>query len=136
MPDKLDGVHPGLKSKITQVLGAMAILGHPMKVVQGVRTVEQQAALYAQGRTAPGPIVTNCDGVKTRSNHQPHADGYGHAVDCASMIGDPYDPAFPWSLYGAAVRAVGLVWGGSWTTFQDRPHAELPETPPVGTKVA
>lgn len=123
---RLVGVHPTLIEKIERVLAAMAILGYPMKVTQGVRTVAQQQALYAQGRTKPGKVVTNCDGVRTRSNHQPHADGLGHAVDCAAAGPDPYPSDFPWPLYGAAVRAVGLIWGGSWTRFQDRPHAELP----------
>jgi hypothetical protein len=34
--------------------------------------------------------------------------------------------AYPWRLYGEAVKAVGLVWGGSWVSIKDRPHAELP----------
>jgi peptidoglycan LD-endopeptidase CwlK len=124
--DVMAGIHPALRSKISQVLQAMAVLGYPMKVVQGVRSAAQQQALYAQGRTLPGPKVTNCDGTVTRSNHQVHpADGYGHAVDCAFLVGDPFGETQPWPLYGAAVKAVGLIWGGSWTSFQDRPHAEL-----------
>lgn len=127
MSDMCDGIHPALKAKVTQVLTAMAALNHPMRVCQGVRTAAQQEALYAQGRTAPGRIVTNCDGVKRKSNHQEYPDGYGHAVDCNFLTGDPFGETQPWSLYGAAVKAVGLIWGGSWTTFQDRPHAELPD---------
>lgn len=128
MADLLDGVHPALKAKITQVLTAMAALNHPMRVCQGVRTAEQQQDLYAQGRSIPGKIVTNADGFKLRSNHQLHpSDNYGHAVDCCFMTGEPFGETQPWSLYGAAVKAVGLNWGGSWTSFQDRPHAELPD---------
>jgi len=32
--------------------------GHRVEVVEGFRTPERQAALYAQGRTRPGPVVT------------------------------------------------------------------------------
>lgn len=131
MSDVFDGIHPALKAKITQVLTAMAALNCPMRVCQGVRTAEQQQDLYAQGRSLPGKIVTNADGFKVKSNHQVHADGFGHAVDCCFMTGEPFGEKQPWSLYGAAVKAVGLNWGGSWTSFQDRPHAELPDGTPL-----
>lgn len=121
----LDGVHPDLVTKIGKVLAAMSALGHPMRVVQGLRTTAQQQALYAQGRTTPGKVVTKADGVKNRSNHQAHADGLGHAVDLAFAGPDPFAESHPWSCYGACVQAVGLSWGGSWPT-PDRPHAELP----------
>lgn len=119
-------LHPDLLAKLGRVLAAMSALGFPMKVTSGVRTVAQQQALYARGRTTPGRIVTNADGIQKRSNHQPHPDGYGHAADCAFAGPDPFGEAQPWAAYGACARAVGLVWGGDWTTFRDRPHVELP----------
>lgn len=120
--ERLKGVHPKL---VTVVLGILQTL--PMFVVMGVRTVQQQAALYAQGRTAPGPIVTDKDGIVHKSNHQPHADGLGHAVDLAFTGPLPFDPAHPWDRYGALAEAQGLVWGGRWHTLVDRPHIELPD---------
>lgn len=126
---KLDGVHPTLVTRIGTVLAAMQILGFPMRVVQGVRTQTQQQALFAQGRTAPGKIVTKADGVIHKSNHQPKADGFGYAVDCAFVGPDPWGETQPWKAYGACCEAVGLKWGGG-TAFlkagiNDRPHAEL-----------
>jgi hypothetical protein len=50
-------------------------------VTGGVRTAAGQKALYAQGRTAPGSIVTNADGVKNKSSRQVKSDSYGYAVD-------------------------------------------------------
>lgn len=123
---RLAGVHPQLVSHVSGILQKF-----PMFVVQGVRTTAQQQALYAQGRTTPGKIVTNCDGVKSRSNHQPHADGFGHAVDLAwiptDTLPDPFDPKHPWHDFGAYVRSIGLVWGGDFTTLVDMPHVELPD---------
>ena len=106
----------------------METLGHPMKVIQGVRTAEQQAKLFAQGRTAPGKKVTNCDGLVKKSRHQVAADGFGHAVDCAFVVGGKvsWDLALPWRLYGEIGKALGLVWGGDWKSLVDRPHLELP----------
>lgn len=124
---KLLGVHPELVRKIANVLAAMQVAGHPMMVTDGVRTEAQQVALYAKGRTAPGHIVTNCDGIRKKSNHQPKADGYGHAVDCCFLVAGhaSWDVHCPWQAYGALLAAQGLTWGGSWTSLHDLPHAEL-----------
>lgn len=131
--EKLAGVHPRLVDAATRICLAMDALGFRMMVTDGVRTTAKQQALYAQGRTAPGAIVTNTDGVIKKSNHQPKADGLGHAVDMAFVVnGLPsWDPSLPWFLYGAMVRSLGLRWGGDWTSgLVDKPHMELlPETP-------
>lgn len=124
---KLTGVHPQLVERLARVMAAMDALGHPMIVTDGLRTVERQRQLYAQGRTAPGPIVTHCDGTEKRSNHQAKIDKLGHAVDCAFLVdGKPsWNVELPWHAYGAAAEAVGLVWGGSWKSLTDLPHVEL-----------
>ncbi len=123
---KLDGVHPDLVAKVQSIIAAMGELGFVLRVTDGVRTTEQQAALYAQGRTAPGRIVTNADGVVKRSNHQARG-GFGYAVDCCFVVdGQPsWAESNPWALYGAMATALGLTWGGNWHT-PDRPHVELP----------
>lgn len=126
---KLEGVHPRLIASITRILYAMNELGFSMLVTDGVRTTAQQQALYRQGRSAPGKIVTNCDGIKSKSNHQAKEDGFGYAVDLAFLVDGhaSWDEVMPWDLYGAMVRSQGLIWGGDWrTALRDRPHAELP----------
>ena len=125
---KLVGVHPVLVEKITRVLIAMDALGVPMTITAGLRTAEQQRALYEQGRTKPGAIVTNADGYTKKSNHQEREDGYGHAVDLAFLVaGKPsWAESHPWALYGAMVKSQELKWGGDWESISDRPHAELP----------
>src|SRR6188768_1641664 len=124
---KLAGVHPELSEKILRILAAMEVLGFEMMVTDGVRTTGQQQALYAQGRTKPGKIVTQLDGVTRRSNHQTKADGFGHACDCAFVVaGVPsWGEKLPWKLYGAMAESLGLVWGGSWINFSDKPHVEM-----------
>ena len=129
MSDPLRGVHPDLASRVRRVLAGMAALGESMRVIEGVRTKERQQALYAQGRTTPGKIVTYADGVTKRSFHQVADDGYGYAVDCA-FENDPRTPRDetwaedrPWAAYGALAEAVGLTWGGRWK-MRDLPHVE------------
>ncbi len=136
MASKLDGLHPKLVEKLQRLIAAMTALGYPMQIVQGLRTAEYQQGLYAQGRTKPGKIVTNCDGIKLKSNHQAASDGFGHAADLA-FVDDPRTPANEtWNeelwqrvgpAYGACAKAVGLVWGGDWKSIVDRPHVELPK---------
>ena len=141
---KLHGVHGSLAARIEQIFDAMRVLGFEMMVTDtgGVRTTEQQQALYAKGRTAPGPKVTNADGLIKKSNHQPHADGLGHAVDMTFMDqhGTPLDFAddtpswderkFPFLLYGHMAKALGAKWGGDWGSLHDLPHVELPDGVP------
>lgn len=117
---RLEAVVPPLRSRVITLLRLMHAHGHPMTVTSGRRSQAEQQALYAQGRTAPGPIVTQLDGVKKQSRHQ-----QGRAVDCAFVTG-PGKVSFdgPWEIYGAMARELGLVWGGSWTRFPDRPHVE------------
>ncbi len=127
---KLDGVHPQLVTNVTRICAAMNALGVVMIVTDAVRTVKQQQALYAQGRTKPGAIVTQLDGVTKRSNHQLHPDGFGHAVDlCFWVDGKPsWAEVNPWDLYGCMVRQQGMLWGGDWHN-PDRPHIEMRKVP-------
>jgi len=78
--NRLDGVHPDLVKVVKET--AKRLFGtHKRKllVIEGVRTPEEQAARYAKGRTAPGPIVTN----SLKSKHLKQKDGFGYAVDIA-----------------------------------------------------
>lgn len=129
---RLLGVAPALSYRVGLILQAMALLGLRMMVTSGVRSTEEQQALYAQGRTTPGAIVTQLDGVKKRSNHQPRLsgryEGFGAAVDMAFVDAEG-KPSWaedqPWLLYGRMATALGLMWGGDWRSFKDRPHIEL-----------
>lgn len=124
--DKWAGLHPVLVRRLLKVHEAMLAIGYPMLLTDGARTVEQQQALYAIGRSKPGKIVTNADGVKVLSNHQIR-EGYGLAADCCFLIdGHPsWDDDLPWQAYGELARAVGLRWGIKVGDWIDRPHVEL-----------
>lgn len=121
----LETLEPGLRTALRAVLRDMAKAGHPMRCYSGRRTVAQQQALFAKGRTVPGAKVTFADGVKKRSRHQD-----GVAADCAFVVGaDGRGLSWegPWHLYGGLAEREGLVWGGRWEKLRDRPHVELPE---------
>lgn len=112
---------PEVAEMAQKLIRSAAKAGIPLVVTQGYRTAEEQNALFAQGRTAPGIIVT--DAPAGYSWHE-----YRRAFDVAPLnsAGQPYWPedlAF-WARIGALGKAVGLEWGGDWKGFQDRPHFE------------
>lgn len=56
---ELEALDPALRAALERVIARMrAEYGHEVTLVEGVRSPERQAALYAQGRTTPGPVVT------------------------------------------------------------------------------
>lgn len=130
MTDYFAGLHPVLITKIKRVLDQMRAEGHPMKPCQGVRTAEYQHGLWLKGRADDGSvidphaIVTQCDGIRIKSPHQPGQSGLGEAIDCCFEGLDPFGIKQPWEHFGALVEAQGLTWGGRFK-FKDLDHAEL-----------
>jgi len=124
---RLDGVHPNLVASCRTLLIAMEALGFPMFIASGLRTVEAQNALYEQGRTKPGNIVTNVNGNDlSKATHCPQNDGFGHAVDFAFKGSEPWAAKWPWKAFGENAKALGLKWGGDWKTMKgDFGHVEL-----------
>ena len=94
-------------------------LGINLRVVQGLRTIQEQNDLYAQGRTRPGLIVTRARGGQSFHN-------FGLAIDVA--IVNP-NGALNWNSVSPQVveiaRQEGFEWGGSWQGFPDRPHFQM-----------
>lgn len=122
--DRMSGVHPDLVKVAHRALEMSPI---DFGISQGVRTLEEQKRLYAQGRTAPGPIVT----WTMNSLHLKQADGFGHAIDVLAYvkgkvswdeklyeeIAEPFKTA-------AAVLGIDLVCGADWQP-SDLPHFQL-----------
>jgi peptidoglycan L-alanyl-D-glutamate endopeptidase CwlK len=94
--------------------------GIVVKIICGTRTYTEQTTFYAQGRTTPGPIVT--DAPAGFSNHN-----FGIAFDVGIFNGGVYLEDSPlYAKVGALGRAQGLEWGGDWVSFTDEPHFQLP----------
>lgn len=92
--------------------------GYRLRVTYGLRTLDEQAVLYAQGRTAPGKVVT-----QAKPGSSPH--NYAAAIDVVFLTTDgKVDWNGPWKAIGAVGEKLGLVWGGNFKTFVDRPHFE------------
>src|SRR5882757_2893759 len=89
-------------------------------VVQGLRSFAESDALFAQGRTKPGPIVTKAKAGQSYHN-------YGLAFDFA-MVTDGHDDETVgpnWLAVVAIMEAHGMTWGGHFPEgFHDNPHFE------------
>lgn len=109
----LEGVHPDL---VRVVYRALELGPLDFAVIEGLRTIERQRTLVAEGAS------------KTLNSR--HITG--HAVDLAPWVGGSI--RWDWPLYrklgeqvkeAAKIEGVHIVWGGDWTSFKDGPHFEL-----------
>jgi len=98
--------------------------GYEYKAISGNRTWEEQAKLYAQGRTTPGKIVTNAKAGY--SNHN-----FGLAVDMGVFKDGKYldgsKPSEAEAFHRKAAdiaKKYNIEWGGDWKSFKDYPHFE------------
>ncbi len=107
------------------------------------RSNDEQAKLYAQGRTTPGRIVTNAKPGKSKHNAtlpdgtpaalafdvvplrhgKPVWGTSGNGID-GNDDDDAIDDLEVWQRVGEHGEAVGLSWAGRWTSFREFPHFE------------
>lgn len=117
-------LYPPFLELLTRVLLECRQEGADYYAICGTRSATEQAALYFQGRTAPGAIVTNCQ--PWQSAHQ-----YGIAVDLcrdADAVRAGLQPSWKredYALLGRVCARRGLVWGGTFKFF-DAPHVQMP----------
>jgi peptidoglycan LD-endopeptidase CwlK len=120
---RLKAVHPELARRVRQLADMLSFI---LAVTQGLRTYQQQNALYDQGRTAPGNIVTNAKGGESIHN-------FGLAVDVAPSDGaggiDWDGKDAKWQEILAKAPSCGLAEGAQWRTFPDEPHLYPQEVP-------
>lgn len=133
-------LHPVLQDKIIELQKLCKQNNITIGIGECVRTVAEQDALYAQGRTKPGKIVTNAKGSSYSSMHQ-----WGVAVDFYLNMdvdgdGKISDDAFNnatglFNKVGKLGQSIGLEWGGSWKSLTDMPHFQLPSWGSTPTKL-
>lgn len=127
---RLKGLHPAVLAAANALIKRSYSRGVPIIITQGLRTLAEQDALYAQGRTKPGDIVTNARGGYSYHN-------YGLAVDFALLLPDASNVSWDmkrdgnkdgeadWKEVVQEAKALGFEWGGDWTSFKDYPHLQM-----------
>ncbi|PPK80604.1 peptidoglycan L-alanyl-D-glutamate endopeptidase CwlK [Lacrimispora xylanisolvens] len=116
--------HPRLQALAAKLTAESDKQGLKIAIGETYRTVEEQDALYAQGRTKPGNKVTNAPGSTYSSYHQ-----WGTAFDIYRNDGlGAYNEAGNFfGRVGAIGVNIGLEWGGNWKSPVDKPHFQLPD---------
>lgn len=129
-------LHPKVRDEVRLLIekAEARLPGVAIRIVQGLRTFAEQDALYAQGRTKPGPRVTNAKGGQSIHN-------YGTAIDFAllydkdgngtyeSLSWDTLkdfdkDGESDWLEVVDIFEEAGWNWGGRWSSLKDNPHLE------------
>lgn len=116
-------LHPRLQAKINALIYFCEKKGLKVGISECYRTVKEQDAIYALGRTKPGNIVTNAPGSSYSSMHQWRVafdvyrdDGKGAFNDADSFF----------KKVSEVGKKIGLEWGGDWKSPVDKPHYQLP----------
>lgn len=120
------GILPRAQQAVRRLLVALNDAGFDARLTSGTRTYPEQTALYSQGRTAPGKVVTYARAGESLHN-------FGIAVDVGQFRDDSYlrgDSPAELDVYeraGVIGRAIpGLEWGGDWPKKKrDLPHFQV-----------
>jgi len=115
MSRSLDDLHPWVKAKAEALLQRAAAQDIRLLVTQTRRTPAEQDTLYAQGRTAPGKIVTNAKGGET-----PHNFGLAFDAIPVDERGNPIwdTPPTVWRILYRIAEEVGLdALGDRWGEY-------------------
>lgn len=122
MTDKTTGLYPDFADRVREFIVEANYSGFNIDIFSGYRSVEEQAKLYAKGRTAPGQIVTN-----SKPGYSWHS--YGLAVDVVNRDNNGDWNWFPdgddaWQQLADIADKYGLDWGGNFRTIKDWDHWE------------
>ncbi|RCX22971.1 peptidoglycan L-alanyl-D-glutamate endopeptidase CwlK [Fontibacillus phaseoli] len=127
---RLSGLNPVVAAAASALIDRCYAREVYVIITQGLRTYAEQDALFAQGRTKPGKIVTKARGGE--SNHN-----FGVAIDFALLLADgrsvswdtlrdaDKDSLPDWSEVVEEAKKLGFAWGGDWRSFKDMPHLEM-----------
>ena len=101
-------------------LSKCAKAGHKLLITHTYRSTAEQNALYAQGRTTPGPRVTNARGGDSLHNHRVAFD-----VCFLKGLKAHYPPSSDksWQEIGKIAQNIGLEHGDRG--FVDLPHFQF-----------
>lgn len=127
------GIHPVVKETVVEVIKRAYKEGIYAQVSMGHRTMEQQAALFGQGRNSyvykgkqygnpSKPKVTNA--LPGQSMHN-----FGLAIDYFLVSKDGNTALWTvnaqWRRVAQIAKSLGFAWGGDWKGFVDYPHLDM-----------
>lgn len=125
----ITGLHPVVAESEKLLVRKAARRGIEVVITHDFRSIDEQNALYNQGRSLSGNIVTNAKGGESYHN-------YGLAIDFAlrtpegdvvwDMERDDNGNGKPdWLEVVELAKELGFTWGGDWANFPDYPHLQM-----------
>lgn len=128
---RIEKLHPFVRDEVEKIINECneVLTGNAkVRITQGLRTFEEQNALYNKGRTASGKKVTNAKAGQSIHN-------YGFAVDICLIINNKIaswntvkdwdnDTVADWYECVKIFSKYDWDWGGNWKSFKDLPHFE------------
>lgn len=130
--DRIALLHPKIREEVASIVreANIALTGRAsVRISQGLRTISEQNALYAQGRTdKTKKIVTNAKGGSSYHN-------FGLAIDIVLILDGKTaswddktdfdgDKVSDWMEVVAIFKKYGYAWGGDFRSIKDSPHFE------------
>lgn len=132
--ERIQLLHPKLRDEATELYDEIvaALSGSAAcRFAYTLRTFAEQDALFAQGRTKPGKVVTNAKGGQSYHN-------YGLAIDIVLLADKDHNGSFETAVWDTRTdfdgdkkadwmevvqifKRYGFEWGGDWK-FKDDPH--------------
>ena len=128
MSRKLEHLRQDGKEKAELLLKKTSAIGIDLLVTCTYRSNEEQASLYAIGRTAKGRIVTNALPGESKHNNMEGGAPASLAFDVVPLVaGKPmWDASNPvWQVVGSLGESIGLKWAGRWRRMKEFPHFEV-----------
>lgn len=132
--ERIQLLHPKLRDEASELydeIVASLTGGAICRFAYTLRTFAEQDALFAQGRSKPGKVVTNAKGGQSYHN-------YGLAIDIVLILDKDKNGTFEtaswdlksdfdgdkkadWMEVVQVFKRYGFEWGGDWK-FVDAPH--------------
>lgn len=116
---KLEDLNPKVKVLCEKFISECKKQGIDVLITSTYRDAASQDALYAQGRTTQGKIVTNARAGQSYHNWRvafdfvPIVHGKAQWSDVATF-----------TKCGEIAEKVGLEWAGRWTRFKELAHCQ------------
>jgi len=116
---KIDDLTPKTATLCRAFIDSCKQHGIDVIITSTYRDNESQNALYAQGRTSKGKIVTNAKAGKSFHN-------YRCAFDFVPVINGKaqWDDIGIFQKCGEIAKSVGLEWAGDWKAFKEYAHCQ------------
>jgi len=135
---RIQQMHPKVRNEVLQayrhVNDKLLGKGVRLRFAYTYRSLTEQAALYAQGRTKPGNKVTNAKAGQSIHNYglafdivlllDKNNDGIFETASWSVVADNDKDGIADWMEVVKYFKSIGWVWGGDWRSFPDMPHFE------------